>query len=113
MQQAAGLPLQMMVPPQIMYSQFNKIQDLDFDVVVGFQDSSATFRQAQLAQLMQFRAMGIPVPPGLIIEASDVPYKEEIKIALQKEGMGQPNEALAKVLSAGQGQGVTGVNTSA
>jgi hypothetical protein len=105
-----GIPV--MIPPTVQYAMYSKIKDLDFDVVVGLVDASATARQAQFNQLMQMAAIGIPVPPPIILEASDVPYKEEIKQSLAKQGMGQPNEALAKVLGAGQGQGPNGVNTS-
>ena len=112
MAQVAGLDLKMMVPPQVLYDQYAKIADLTFDVVVGFQDASTTAREAQLNRMMQLMAMGMPVPPELLLEASDVPFKQEIAAALQKQGMGQPNPELARVLTGMQGQGSqpTGVN---
>lgn len=57
--------------------------------------------------------IGMPVPPELIIEAADVPYKDEIKKSLAQKGMQQPNQAMAQALGAGQGQGAAaGVNKS-
>ena len=110
MAQIAGMDLKMMVPPQVLAEQYKKIVDLSFDVVVGFQDASTTAREAALNRLLQMMAMGIPVPPALILEASDVPYKEEIKAALAKQGMQPPNPELAKVMTGMQGQGENGVN---
>jgi hypothetical protein len=62
--------------------------------------------------MLQLMAMGIPVPPPLILEATDVPFKAEIAAALTKQGMQQPNPELTKVLTGLQGQGQSGVNTS-
>ena len=105
MAQVAGMDLKLMVPPQVLYEQYTRIADLSFDVVVGFQDASTTAREANLNRMMQLMAMGMPVPPALLLEASDVPYREEIKAALAKQGMGQPNPDLAKVMTGMQGQG--------
>lgn len=111
MAEVAGLDLKMLIPPHVLYDQYTRIADLAFDVVVGFQDASTTAREANLNRLLQMMAMGIPVPPQLILEASDVPYKEEIKSALSKQGMQPPNPELAKVLTGMQGQGsADGVN---
>lgn len=112
MKQVAGLPMHAMRPPQELYESYKQIQNLTFDTVVGFQDASSTAREANLNRMLQMMAMGVPVPPDLIVEASDVPYREEIQAALKREGMGQPNPELAKVLSGMQGQGETGVNKS-
>jgi hypothetical protein len=109
-QQLLGIPV--MIPPQVQYANYTKIKDIDFDVVVGLVEASSTARQSQFNQLMQLAAAGMPVPPQIMLDASDVPYKETIGQALAKQGMGQPNEGLAKVLGAGQGQGANGVNTS-
>lgn len=112
-QQLLGLPLQQMIPPQLMYEKYKAIKDLDFDVVVGFQDASATAREANLNRMLQFMAIGIPVPPQLLVEMSDVPYKEEILAALKQQGMQQPNPEMTKALTGMQGQSSDGVNTSA
>lgn len=112
MKQIAGMDLKMEMPPEMVYEQYKTIKDLSYDVVVGFQDPTTTAREANLNRMMQMMAAGFPIPPNLIVEASDLPYKEEITAALQQQGMQQPNADLAKVLSAGQGQGADGVNTS-
>lgn len=102
-------------PPEVTYAKLKALQDVSFDMAVDFQDSSPTARAAVSAQLIQMMAIGVPVPPEILVDASDVPKKEVIKAMLKKQGMGQPNEALAKTLGAGQGQasgGPNGVNTS-
>lgn len=112
MKQMAGMPFQSVRPPQDLYASYTQIQDLAFDVVVGFQDASSTAREANLNRMMQMMAMGIPVPPPLLVEASDVPYREEILAALKQQGMQPPNPDMAKVMTGMQGQGETGVNKS-
>ena len=92
-------------PAEVLVARFKRIKDLEFDVKVDFQEASPTARQAVFNQLMQLTAAGWPTPPELLLESSDVGYKEEMKAALKAKGMQPPNEALAKVLSAGQGQG--------
>lgn len=101
------------IPPQVMYEKFKALKQVDMDVVVSYQDASPTARAAVAAQLLQFKAAGAPVPLPLIIEASDVPFKNEINAAIAQQGEQPPNAELAKIVSAGQGQsGPTGVNTS-
>ena len=102
-------------PPEVTYQKLKELQSLSFDLAIDFQDANPSARAATFAQLMQAMAAGFPIPPEVIADASDWPKKEEIKAKLKKDGMGQPNEALAKVLGAGQGQsgsGPNGVNTS-
>lgn len=110
MMELAGMDLKIMAPLEMQYEQYRRIKDLTFDVVVGFQDVSDTAREANLNRLLQFMGIGIPVPPQFVVESSDVPYKEEIKAALSKDGMQQPNPDLLKAVGAMQGQGPTGVN---
>lgn len=112
--QAMGFLGGPVIPDAVMFENFTKLKNIDVDVVVDFQDPSPSARGANVAQMMQMMAAGFPVPPQFILEASDVPYKEEIKAALSKQGMSPPNEALAKVVGAGQGQQASpnGVNTS-
>jgi len=109
---AIGLAAPETAPPEVMYEKFKTIKDIDLDVVVEFQDSAPTARMAEAAQAMQLMAMGIPVPPQLLVEITDPPYKTEILAALANQGQQSPNPELAKVLSAGQGQAPNGVNTT-
>lgn len=109
-----GLAPAQEIPPQAMYEMFKQLKQIDMDVVVSFQEASATARQAVATQMMQFKAAGAPIPLQLIIEASDVPFKEEIINALASQGEQPPSPELAKAVSAGQGQTAqpTGVNTT-
>lgn len=103
-------------PPDVTYQKLKELQALSFDIAVDFQEAGPSARAATFAQLMQAMAAGFPIPPEVVVNASDWPNKEEIRADLKKKGMAQPNEALAKVLGAGQGQsgsGPNGVNTSA
>jgi len=110
-----GLLGQAVMPDEQLLDQFKKIKNLDFDIKVDFQEASPTARQAVFTQLMQLTASGWPTPPDILLESSDVGYKEEMKAALKAKGMQPPNPDLAKVLGAGQGMapsGPDGVNTS-
>jgi hypothetical protein len=96
-----------------MYMLFKQLKDIEMDVKVGFQEASVTAREAIFVRLMQLMAAGMPVPPDLLLEASDVPYKDEIKAKLATQGMQQPNPAMLQALGASQGQGANaGINTS-
>ena len=101
--EAQGMLGQQIMPDAQMFELFKKLKNTDLDVAVGFQEANPTARAAVATQLMQLVAVGFPIPPEIILEASDVPFKEDIKAALQKQGMQQPNEAIAKVIGAGQG----------
>ena len=98
--------------PEVLYAQYKNIQNLTFDTVVGFQDPTTTAREANVNRMMQFRAIGVPVPLEQIVEASDVPYKEEMQAALKTQGEQPVNADLLKAVTAMQGQGTDGVNTS-
>lgn len=105
--------MQVQIPDEQMYELFKQIQQVDFDIVVDFQDASQSYRSAMASQLLQLKAAGAPLPLQLVVEAMDPPYKNEILNALSQQGEQSPNPALAQVVSAGQGQGgPTGVNTS-
>lgn len=104
-----GIP--MPIPTSNLYAAFKAVKDIDLDVKVGFQEASQTARESIFTRLMQLASIGLPVPPELLIEASDVPYREEIKLKLQQQGMGQPNPAMLQALGASQGQGAAaGIN---
>ena len=88
-------------------AQLKQLKDVAFDVQVDFQEASPSARQAVFAQLMQAMAAGMPIPPDIMLDASDLPRKTEIKAALAKQGnqLGPPNPELSKIVGAGQGQG--------
>ena len=108
----AGVDLKVMIPSTQMYDTLKQLKDTDLDVVVGFQEASTTEREAQMTRMMQLMSVGFPVPPQIILEMSDSPYKEELLAAFQKQGMQPPNPDMMKALGAGQGQGANGVNTN-
>ena len=108
----AGIDMKVMIPSAQMYETLKSLKDADLDVVVGFQEASTTEREAQMTRMIQLMSLGFPVPPQLILEMSDSPYKEELLAAFQKQGMQPPNPDMMKALGAGQGQGADGVNTS-
>jgi len=110
MMELAGMDMKMMLPPDVMYEELKRIRDIAFDVAVGFEDISTTAREANLNRMLQFMGIGIPVPPELIVESSDVPYKEEIKAALNKQGQQPVSPDILKAVGAMQGQGADGVN---
>ena len=113
MAQVMGLDMKMPVDPQRMYEAFKRVMDLEADCVVGFQEASQSARESIFTRLMQLASIGFPVPPELLLETADVPYKDEIKNALAQKGMQQPNPAVAQAIGAGQGQGAAaGVNKS-
>jgi hypothetical protein len=95
---------QVKMSDEAVYAMLKRLKKIDFDVIVEFAEHAPTARQAVVSQMMQFMAAGMPIPPEIIIEASDVPRKDEIQAVLKKQGMGPPNPELAKALSAGQGQ---------
>ena len=112
MAQMLGVPLP--IPTEQLYASFKQIHDIDYDVKVGFQETSQTAREAIFTRLMQLAAIGLPVPPELLIESADVPYKEEIKLKLQQQGMQQPQPGMLQALGASQGQGSgAGINKTA
>ena len=102
---AAGALGVKVTPDEVLYEQLKKVKEIEFDVKIDFQEASPTARQATFTQMMQMVATGFPIPPEIVLETSDVAFKEEIKAALEKQGMQPPNEAIAKVIGAGQGSG--------
>lgn len=114
MAQQAGLVEKQVIPDVVMFDYFKRLKQIDVDVVVDFQEASPTARHAVSAQLLQLQAAGFPIPPEVILEAADIPYKQEVLAALQAQGQQPPNPELAKVVSAGQGQSApVGVNQTA
>lgn len=115
--QAMGILGKQVETDEVLLERFKRMKEISFDIKMGVTDASPTARQAVVSQLMQFLAAGMPVPPNVILEAADPPFKEEIKAALAKQGnqLGPPNEALGKILGASQGSGPSqpnGVNAA-
>ena len=110
-----GILGQVVEPSEILVERFKRLKETEFDLKIGFQEASATARQATFNQAVQLKALGAPVPMDMLIEMSDVSYKEELKAALKAQGPQPVNPEIAKVLGAGQGsqaQQPDGVNLS-
>ncbi|EGO63507.1 hypothetical protein [Acetonema longum] len=72
----------------------------EFDIVITDTPSTATQRMAQYYMLLEAVKAGIPVPPDVILEESDIPRRDEIarRIREEKEAQAQAaaQEAQAK-----------------
>ena len=108
-----GMSFRQEMDPQDMYAAFKRVFDLEADCIVGFQEASQSARESIFTRLMQLAQVGFPVPPELLLETADIPYKDEIKAAVAKQGMGQPKPEMGAAIGAGQGQGAAaGINKS-
>jgi len=56
-----------------------------YNVVISLQRSTPTLRMADFLKLTELVKMGIPIPPDVLIEASDVPGKEKILQRIQEQ----------------------------
>lgn len=110
--QAVGLAPPQEIPEEQMYEMYKQVQQIDMDIAMDFQENTITARQAMSKQLMELKAIGVPIPLPLIVESLDPPYKQEILTALAKQGEQPVDPNMQKVLSAGQGSSPDGVNTS-
>ena len=110
MGQSMGLPAE-----EILLERFKHMKDIDFDIVLGFQEASATARQSVFTQMVQLKALGVPYSLDMLVDASDAPRKEEVKAILKTQGPEPINPEIANIIGAAQGQtgkGADGVNTS-
>ncbi|NGZ94924.1 MAG: hypothetical protein CV089_02115 [Nitrospira sp. WS110] len=111
--QSLGMYGSVVIPDEVIVQKLAQIPNIDYDMVVSFQDASPSARQAAFVQLQQMRGVGIPVPLQILVDASDVPHKEEIQATLAAVGPMPPDPNAAKAASASQGQTAPdGVNTS-
>ena len=110
MGQSMGLPAE-----EILLERFKHMKDIDYDIVLGFQEASATARQSVFTQMVQLKALGVPYSLDMLVDASDAPRKEEVKAILKTSGPEPINPEIANIIGAAQGQGpkgADGVNTS-
>lgn len=75
-----------------------------YKVGISFQKSAPTLRMVDFMKLTELVKMGVPIPPDVLVEASDIPYKEKI-LQRMKEMMAQP--APGTVLPGGSTGGPT------
>lgn len=57
----------------------NDLSTFQFDVIVSDTPATPSQRVAAFYALMEMAKIGIPVPPDMILEASDIPQKEQLK----------------------------------
>ena len=79
----------------------NDLSTWEFDIVLSDEPTSPSGRTAAFWKLLEAAKQGVPIPPDILLEASDIPQKEEIKakmMAMQQaqaqappQGGGQPN----------------------
>jgi len=65
----------------------------DFDIIIIQVPSSPSIRLENFAKMEALLKIGIPIPPDIVIEASDIPQKEEI---IQRMGL-QEDKTLANI----------------
>lgn len=88
-----------------------------YSVSIDETTANESFLAAQFAELMELRGMGLPIPDDHLIDASSIPRKEEVKVALaqarEQAALGmQPEGVSAPVAGAGPGPGGSQVDAS-
>jgi hypothetical protein len=114
MSQEMGMSGQM-PPAEILLERFKYMKQIDYDIKIGFQEASATARQAVFTQAVQLKALGVPYSLDMLVDMSDAPRKEEVKAILKQSGPEPVNPDIAKIIGAAQGSGgknPDGVNLS-
>lgn len=84
---ATGAPL---IDPMTLQAVTRTVNDLSvgrFDIVISETPATATQRVAQYYALIEAAQAGIQIPPDVLLEASDLPQKEEIKQRMLQEQM--------------------------
>ena len=62
---------------------FKRLRDMEMDLVLEPEAIAPSVRAQQFMDLMELQRAGFPVPPDVLLEASDVPQKEKIRRALK------------------------------
>jgi len=78
-----------------------------FSVVVSIQPEAPTVKMLNFYKLTELMKMGVPIPLQILVEVSDIPYKDKILQAIQPPQQQVSPEALQGLL--GQIQGQTGI----
>lgn len=107
-----GLSMSIPVKPDVVYEKLKMLQQIDFDVVVDFQEASPTARSATFKQMVELKALGAPYTIEQLVMASDAPFKEELMATIKQQGEQPMNPDMMKMVSALQGNssGPDGVN---
>ena len=81
---------------------FKRMRQTELDVVLMPDATPPTIRATQFADLMQLRQAGFPIPPEIILDASDAPKKDAIRRALKAQGVGPPLPTAGQATPAAQ-----------
>lgn len=61
------------------------LSKMEFDIIISEAPTSTSQREKQFQQLLEAAGAGIPIPPDMIIEFSDWPFKEDLKQRMQQQ----------------------------
>jgi len=89
-------PVQMGVNPitgQAITEVLNDLSTFDFDVIITDTPATPSQRTAAFYALLEMAKVGVPVPPDMILEASDLPQKEEMKSRMMAAAQAQSQAA--------------------
>lgn len=87
-------PTEMLINVRTADGVLNDITAGDYDVDIGETSLTDSFLAGQFNELMQMREAGLPVPDSFIVDASSVPRKEELRMAMAAQR--QQEAALAQ-----------------
>lgn len=68
------------------------LSKMEFDIVITEAPMSTTQREKQFAQLLEAAGAGVPIPPDLIVDFSDWPFKEDLKARMVQAQQGPPQQ---------------------
>jgi hypothetical protein len=77
-----GMPGQM---PQPQGFDMNRLADMDVDIVIEAAPDMITLQHEQFEQLTQMVGAGLPIPPDVILEASQIRNKRQLVDRLKEE----------------------------
>lgn len=79
---------------------FTRMKQAELDLVLVPDATPPSIRAAQYQDLMDLLQKGFPIPPEVILDASDAPKKEMIRRAIQAQGLGPPRQAAGQATPA-------------
>lgn len=70
----------------------NDLSKWEFDIVISEIPAMTTQRERQFQQLLEVAGAGVPIPPDVLIESSDLPGKERIMQRLMQQMQPPPGQ---------------------
>ena len=87
----------------------NDLSTWEFDIVLSDEPTSPSGRTAAFWKLLEAAKQGVPIPPDILLEASDIPQKEAIKAKMaamaQVQNAPQPGQGGQPNVPGGVGPG--------